>query len=831
MSRFYTNFTQHMGSVLLREVVDGKHVSSRVKLRPSLYIRAPEGSAPEYRTIFDEPVAKVDFDTVREARDFLETYKDTKGFDVFGSTSWAYAAMNERYPGSVDFDPKQVCVAFTDIEVKSDQGFPEPKDALWPITSIALSVRGTMHVFTCVDYPGDTSHMAFHKCDDEAELLVKFLEVWNSYPIDVVVGWHIHFFDVPYLVNRIERVLGPDKSKLLSPWGIVNSREVWNNGEDQTVYTIVGISVVDYEQAYIKFRHKPQESYSLNHISHVELKAKKLDYSEYGSLNELYAKNPKKFIDYNVRDVTLMEELDKKLGFLDLIFTIAYYCKITYDDCFGTVKMWEALIHNDLMDRKIVVPARKGGQKLDFEGGYVKDVQAGRHDWLVSFDFDSLYPHLIMALNISPETLVGSIPRLTVDEILDGKLDDYRTQIGDRCVTGSCHLYDKSKQGFFPRIMQHLYDQRKVNKKRSSTAHAAAVLEKDPAKKTALETEYTRYHNLQLAMKYALNSGYGAMSNAYFLWFDMRMAESVTLSGQVAIRWVARDTDAYLRRVTGGKRDTVVAIDTDSIYVRFDELVKKMGLDETDKRGVVKFLDQACDVKMKKVIRASCDSWDRYLNAVPGKLNMKREKISESAIWVAKKKYAQLTWIDEDVRYEEPKMKFTGLEVVKSSTPAACKTRMKEAIKLMLTSTETDLQRYIREFRVEFEKMRFEDVAAISGVNGIKKYTTDEGYVKGTTMHARAAITYNKLLEERGLSNKYPLLQDGDKIKYCQMKVPNTFGEDVFGCGVVLPEELDVAKYIDWDRQFDKVFVKPLKLLMDVIGWSAEKRASLSSFF
>ena len=465
MTRFYTHFTSHMGQMLIREVVDGRRVDSRIKLRPKLYVKSTDGSESTHRTIFGEPVSQIDFPTVGAAREFLKTYEGVADFPIYGSTSWAYAAVNERYPGEVEFDPEQVCVAYVDIEVKSDEGFPHPKDAAKEITAIAMSIGGVAHVFSCVDYSKTVDNMVYHRCADEAELLTKFLETWNSYPIDVVVGWNIHFFDMPYIVNRLNRVLGPDTANLLSPWGMVRCKEIPNHGEMQELWTIVGVTVVDYMDAYKKFRHKPQEFYSLGHISEVELDEKKLDYSEYASLHELYKRDPEKFIDYNVKDVRLMERLDAKLGFLNLIFTIAYYCKITYDDCFGTVKMWEALIHNDLMDRNVVVPGRKSARKQDFEGGYVKEVQPGRHDWVASFDFDSLYPHLIMALNISPETLCGQVPRLSVDEILDGKLSEFKDRIGDNCVTGSCHLYRRNEQGFFPRLMEHLYSLRKKNKK------------------------------------------------------------------------------------------------------------------------------------------------------------------------------------------------------------------------------------------------------------------------------------------------------------------------------------------------------------------------------
>lgn len=822
-----------MGSMLLREIVDGNHVSRRVKLRPTLYVNAVEGYETDLKTVHGVPVSSIDFDTVGEARRFIDTYDGVDGFDVYGSSSWEYVAVDEMYPGEVDYDPKQVCVAYLDIETRVGPGKIRPDLAREEVTSIAFSVAGKMHVFSCVEYDASSGTVDYKKCSDEEDLLTSFLEKWSHYPIDVLVGWNIDFFDLPYIINRVNRVLGPDASKALSPWGILRSREGYDgNGNAQVMWTVVGITVVDYMQAYKKFTHKTQESYSLNYICHAELKEKKLDYSEYASLNELYKNDPQKFIDYNVRDVTLMERLDAKLGLLDLIYTISYYCKINYADAFGTVKMWECLIHNELKSDGVVVPRKKSAVKASFEGGFVKEVQKGRHDWVASFDFDSLYPHLIMALNISPETISGTVPRLSVDEILDGRLDEYRDIIGDRCVAGSCHLYSREKQGFFPKIMEKLYSERKSNRKKSGEYKKKYASSADPVEKSKLDVMKTRYHNLQLAQKYMLNSGYGAMSNEHFLWFDMRMAESVTLSGQVAIQWVGRRVDEYVRKQTKSERDTVVAIDTDSLYVRFSELVDAVGLGGAEPKRVAEFLDEVCSEKIGPLIRAACDEWDSYVNAFPRKLNMKREKISQSAMWTAKKAYAQLVWVDEEVKFTEPELKFTGLAIVRSSTPAICKDKMRETIRLMFTGTERKLQEYVREFKTEFDAARFEEVAAISGVNGIDTYGDGSGgYTKGTTMQAKAAITYNRVLEEKGLTSKYPVIVDGDRVKYSAMKLPNPFGEEVIGCSTVMPTEFGAEPYIDRDKQFYKVFVQPMKLLLDTIGWSHERKPTMAGFF
>ena len=323
------------------------------------------------------------------------------------------------------------------------------------------------------------------------------------------------------------------------------------------------------------------------------------------------------------------------------------------------------------------------------------------------------------------------------------------------------------------------------------------------------------------------------MSNQYFLWFDMRMAESVTLSGQVATQWVINDLNDYLNRVIGGeRRDYVVAADTDSVYVRFDELVTKVGIGDRTESEIADFLNEACDKKIKGVIDASCLSWDAYLNAFPGKLKMKREKIAESAIWTAKKKYAMLVWYGEEGKYKAPEMDFTGLEVVTGKTPKICRDRMKTTIKKMLTEDEAGVQAYIKQFREEFETLRVEDIGSITSVSGIRDKTDAKGYpMLGATQQTRAAISYNRMIAELDLENKYQAIKEDEKIRVVLLNEPNPAHSPVIGCTNVMPPEFGIESYVDRDAQFEKVYLKPMKQLLDVIGWQATKKPSLASFF
>jgi len=830
MGRFYTNFFMTHGEVHLREIVDGIHVNSKIRCRPYLFMSDEDG---DYTSFDGKPVSRRDFNGVTDARKFLEKYKDTHGLEIYGATNFTYPFINDRYPGKPDYDVTKVCVAYLDIEVAMVGGKPNVAAADQEILSIAIKIQGTTYVFSCINYDASKSDIRYVKCSDEGDLLNRFLELWCSSPIDVVTGWFIDMFDIPYIVNRIDRVFGSGTSKVLSPWNMVEAREVFLMGRINNTYNIAGISTIDYMRAYKKFTYKERESYRLDFVCDAEKVGKKLDYSEFGTLAKLYENDPQKFIDYNVRDIVLVEKLNDKLQLLELIFTVAYYFKVSYEDTFGTVKAWETLVHNHLMEQKIVVPMKTSSNRVPFEGGYVKTPQLGRHRWVVSFDFDSLYPHLIMALNISNETVVGRLPRtLTIDELLDGAL---ALTLEKNSISGSCHLFSKDKQGFFPQLMNKMYSERTIYKKEMIVEKKNKEATIDEEHKKRIDAAIASLEALQKALKYALNSGYGAMANEWFLWFDMRLAESITMSGQLAIRYMENNLNAYLNRIMKTEEvDYVIAVDTDSVYVTLATLVDQVYEDsEPNVQEVVDFIDKVCKSKILPEIDDITKRWARYVNAYDHtKLRMKRETIASAGIWTAKKKYALNAYDIEDVRLAKPEIKATGLEMVKSSTPEPCRKKLKRALEIIMNEDEASLQKFVNEFRVEFMGMRFEEIAFPRGVNGITDYTSARDVYKlGTPQHTRAAIVYNKALKDYKVDTLYDSITDGDKIKFCYVRVPNHLGENVLACINVLPAEFGMEKYINYDLQFEKSFLQPLDIILSVIGWSHTKKATLASFF
>ena len=390
-------------------------------------------------------------------------------------------------------------------------------------------------------------------------------------------------------------------------------------------------------------------------------------------------------------------------------------------------------------------------------------------------------------------------------------------------------MFDKDYQGFLPKLMQKMYDDRVVYKKRMIEAKKEHELNPSEATEKAI----AQNHNMQLAKKIQLNSAYGALSNAYFRWFDNKLAESITLSGQLSIKWMEREINKYLNKLFKTKdKDYVIACDTDSMYITLDDLVNQCGLEDRPTAEVVAFLDKVCEDKLEPFIDNCYQQLSEYVNAYEQKMKMKREAIANKGIWTAKKRYILNVWNNEGVQYSEPKLKMMGIEAVRSSTPAACRSSIKKAINIIMNSTEDETIEFIQKFRIEFGQLPFEDVAFPRGCKGLSEYSDlNSIYRKGTPIHVRGALLYNHMLKQKKLNQRFPIINEGDKIKFCYMKLPNPTRENVFACPGTLPRQLGMDQYIDYDTQYEKSFVEPLKTILDAIGWRVEKKASLEGFF
>ena len=819
---FYTNVQPHGNYIALRGVNDrGESFKEKLNYEPTLFVESHKPQNPQWKTLDNRNVAPVKWGSMKESRQAMKEY----GGNVFGFDQFQYSFISDNYRGMVDYDLDKIKIGYIDIETSSEHGFPDVRNANEEVLAISYRCGETFRVYGCQGYE-PSEGVLFVPCTSEEHLLLEFVNDWSmNYP-DIITGWNSRFFDIPYLVNRIVKILGQKMANKLSPWGWYKENEINLFGNrKQQVFELVGISSIDYMDVYKKFTYVNRESYSLNHIAYTELGEKKLDYSEYSSLHELYKTNFQKFVDYNVRDVVLLERLEEKLKLLEMIISLAYMAKCNFNDVFSPVKMWDCIIFNHLKDQQIVVPPKKHETKTEaYEGAYVKDPQIGRHKWVASFDLNSLYPHLIMQYNISPETLVGMHTESgLVDALLDKEFDVAFLKEKNLTMTPNGSLYTRKKQGFLPALMEKMYTDR--------VKYKNLLLTEQKKGKAADTNKLAQYYNMQINLKIALNSAYGALGNQWFRFYDVRNAEAVSVAGQLSIRWAERAVNQYLNKILETENDDyVLASDTDSLYVTLDSLVQKVGLTDTDK--IIEFMDKVCEGKIQNVIDKCYGEMAEYVNAFEQKMVMKREVLAEVGIWTGKKHYILNVHNSEGVQYDEPKLKIMGIEAIKSSTPEPCRNALKEAFKIMMNGTEDDVINYIEDFKIKFKTLPAEEVSFPRSVKGLAKYHDSASiYQKSTPIHVKGSLIYNKILQNKRLTRKYPKIQEGEKIKFAYLKEPNPTGDTVIAMLNALPDEFELKPYIDYEKQFSKSFLDPIIGILNVIGWEHERKTNIMGFF
>ena len=846
---FYTNVHCLGNNILFRGISkDGQRFKDRVEYHPTLYI--PTNEETKFQTLEGKPVGEIQPGTIRECRDFIRKYKDVNNFNIYGNDKFEFSFIAEYFPEEhIEYDFSQIRVAYLDIETSSENGFPNIETANEEVTAITFKIGNELYVFGRNEFVNKREDVYYFRFDSERALLEKFFQMWDKKSPDVVTGWNIETFDIPYLVNRAKRLFDEKKNpyRLLSPWRRINVFTLFGlGGQELQAYDIIGIETLDYFSMYRKFIYINQESYRLDHIAFVELGEHKLDYSEQGSLHLLYKNDYQKFIEYNIKDVELVEQLEEKLKLIEMVVSLAYLCKVNYGNTFGQVRMWDTLIYNNLLRKNIVIPPKKHSSKsANFEGAFVKEPILGMHDWVVNFDLNSLYPHLIMQYNLSPETLItDELPeelqvikdnRPGVNGLLDQTQSLDSLEKYNLTYTPNNEFYRRDIQGFLPEMMQNIYNDRVKFKELMIETKKKLTKEKDANKKHKLSNLVSKYHNMQLNLKITLNSAFGAMGNEHFRYFDQRIAEAVTTSGQLSIRWIEREINQYLNNLLKPDevKDYVVAVDTDSVYIRMNDLVKQVfGENIQDKSKVVDFLDKVCSEKMEDIIDKSYQVLADYVNAYDQKMVMKRENIADRALWTAKKRYIMNVHDSEGVRYEEPYLKIMGIEAIRSSTPAACKDKMKHIFKIIMNGTEDDAIKYIDDFREEFRTLEAEDIFFPRSVRGLSKYfDAAQLYIKGSPVHVKGALLYNKLLKDKKLLSSYPTIKEGEKLKFAYLKKPNPVGAEVISILNNLPVEFDLKDYIDYDKQFEKAFLEPMSLVMNSVGWKTEHISDLSEFF
>lgn len=840
---FYTNVALAGSKILYRGIHDGKRVKKKVGFEPTLFVPG-DG---DWKAIDGTPLRPVKPGSIYECRDYLDLRKDVANSSIFGNTDWQYQFIAETFPEpEVKFDPEQIRIGFIDIEVETEEGFAKPEDPRERINAITLKVGKKRHIFALGQFHIDDPNTKCFCFDNELELLSAFLDSWEAADIDVISGWSIQTFDIPYLVNRIIETLGDADALRLSPWRSVKEKIRKDDfGNDRLTFELVGIATLDYLELYKKFTFVKRASNKLDHIAEIELGERKVSYEEYDSIKAFYKGNFQKFIEYNAMDVELVAKLEEKLKLMSLVFAVAYAMKVNWNDVFSPVKTWDMAIFHYLHSQKIAIPLKKLSDKgSQYAGAFVKEPIVGRHEWVVSYDAQSLYPSLIRCMNVSPDTITtdGKTGLFTVDEYLAGTLsEEAKAKIeewtsNDLAVAANGMTYRRDKQGFLTKLTEDFFLKRKAAKAKAKEFEKQAIaLEKEGKPKAEIDAAKAQAKIFSIeeqARKVGINSLYGAVGNNSFRYYSRDMAETITLTGQLVIQWLANQLNPMLNKVAGSDGvEFVVSSDTDSLYIKLDALVTKFCLNKS-KTQTIDFLKGICDKVIGPLLEAKCKEFVTTFNFYENHLVMNRESIADVGIWTAKKRYMLNVWDSEGIRYLEPKIKIKGIETARSATPAIVKKALLNGIKAILNGTEEELQKQLSAFRKEFDAASPESISFAMSCNNLATFADPVlVYQSGTPIQVKGALVYNRWLADRGLEKKYPAIGEGEKVKYVYLKKPNPFGMASIAFPGTPPKEMNLERFADYDTQWEKAVQNPIERILSVIGWSTEKQADLTALF
>jgi DNA polymerase elongation subunit (family B) len=824
---------------------DGKKFIEEVDYKPRIGY-CVDGSDSGWKTLDGKELKIKEFSTIKEYKDYIDEYSKT--IEIYNDIAPPYQFIADRYEGEVPYKIDLIRVLKFDIEVASEDGFPSPEFAEKEITSIAIkdSITNDYFVFSLKPFDRmkcdieNPRKIHFKQCRDDKQILRCFIKLMWALEPDILVGWYSNQFDVPYLINRAKRILDDNEYKELSPINrVACTKKEDSYGRDVFYPFIGGITLLDYQEMYKKYTFTPRESYTLDYIAEVELGENKINYDEFDDLNELWEKNPQKYIFYNLIDTELIDRLDQKLNLINLHCTIAYDAKANLSDPMGTVKLWDVYIFNYLRDQKIMIPPfhLKDAERLP--GAFVKKPETKIFNWVISGDLNSLYPHLMQQFNISPETLIkgNNFSERVIQYNEDGKQvvsDKFLNQEikpnSDYIMAANGYYFDKEREGFTSKLMKQIYAERKIEKKKMlEYEQELENLDKNSPdyedERRRLEAKVAEKMANQQSKKILMNSLYGAFGNRYFRFFDIRLASAITLSSQMAIKWIEKYLMEHpLQKKFGWE---VIYVDTDSNYLCMENVVNMMLKKRPDmtKNQIVTALDRFFEKYIQPIIDEGYKKLSEYVNANENRMFMKREIIAEKGMWLGKKKYALTIWDDEGVRLKDAKLKVKGIEIIKSSTPKVVQNDLKKSVEIILTGDEKKIKDYIREMKEKFKTYEIEEIAFPRGVNNLAKYSDKKTiFRKGTPIHVRASLLYNKYLKDNGLEGKYTAIQEGTKIKFLYMKKPNPIHENVFGFLKRFPEKDKLGKYVDYDMQFEKAFMSVINNISEKIGINFDEK-------
>lgn len=887
---FYT-FCDRVGGKIYHRFIDdeGKRRSEILSEFPiSFYMRSPKG---EHRSLYGDKLAEMKFNDITEAMDFVRRYDGVT--DVFGQTSLVHQFIAHTYPENINYDFSKFRILNFDIEVRTDGydddaevqvrrnfgeasetmtvaemkelpsywevyddihdrwypvdnapqqkfgGFPHAREAEYEITSISLKLFGKDTQITLGQKPCTVKkkNRVYIKCESEADLLKRFLTIVREIDPDILTGWNIEEFDIPYVVNRTREVLGNSWANKLSPYHeeckkVLTEYETKENNEQ--AYRILGVSTLDMLQLYIKFG-KKSENYRLDTIGELETGQGKIDYSEFDDdLMKLYTLGYDKFIEYNEEDVLLVERIDKRVQLIRLAITTVLMTKARYQEVMGKVKLWDTLIYNMLLKENVVIPPserREKGEKII--GAFVKDPRAGKYRKVVSLDLTSLYPSICMMYNMSPETMVrGMQGQLDwVQRLLDGEDLAADMREAGYCMAANGSAYRLDKIGVLPKGMRYVFDTRKMYKdkmkdvKKIKEKHLSQGMAHDHPTILALEDEIAMYDSAQAAMKVLANSGYGVTAQFSFRYFSRDIAEGITLTGQLTIRYILKAVNDWLNQRFGTNRDYVITADTDSLYLELDAVARGC----SDVHAMIEELNQFVEDNLQPFIDQAFRDLSDRMGCPKNMMDMKREALSDVGIWRAKKNYVLRVYDMEGVRYAEPDMKMMGVESAKTIYPKMCREEFRKCYELMLDDGNEDaLIDELAAFKARWDASPVEDIGKPFTAGDLRKYADNPS---SAPWNSKAAMLHNQLVDQMGLRREVDRIRPSNKTRILVLQKKNPWRQNYISFVGTLPKQFDAEQYVDREAQYEKNFLSPIKSFTDILGWRVARVSTLDDLF
>lgn len=830
---------------------DGRRVQYDLDFKPYLLVEDRNGTE---KSIFGSSLRKREFNTMWDRMKFVKDGNMKRTFENLPPNQQFLIDNYWMDNGNDDFSQHPLKIMFIDIETFSKDGFPDVEttphvinvitchDSLTDIyTTFGLGLFDTSKIGP--DSPLYGKKINYTACKSEEDLLKKFIMYFSSDYPDVISGWNSSGFDFPYIINRITKILGEEWTKDLSPIGryYEKIKKRLKFGEPPKIYVVEGISSVDYMVIYQKFAMEKQESYKLGHIGEQELGEAKVEYE--GQLWELAQKDWQKFVEYNIQDVNLLVNLDKKLKYIDLLRFLAYTGLCTMDKAIDTLPV---------VNGSIAVKARGRGERIPTfvrpvkseknAGGWVAEPAMNRAEWIVSFDANSLYPSVMITLNLSPETKVGKVEKIADKIVINhvsGRIFEYTPENFAKvfkaeqwAISENKFLYSQKKKGIVPEFLDELYAKRKLMKKKMIDVKKELKEGKNlsDAEKKELEVLIQRYDTFQFAYKINLNSVYGYMGNAFAPMGDDDIANSVTLTGQAVIHksreiFTEYLTQKYPEMSERDRTNTYIYGDTDSGYFTLKP-ISKHGLELLDENGnITEEFYKECDA-IEEFMNNGMTEWaKKAYKSIDPRFIFKRESICDDGLFVAGKNYVLHVLDLEGVKINE--YKYKGLAVVKSTMPRVIKPFVKKIIESVVSEKSLKKSNELfAEAYEAFKRLSPTEIAKIQNMNDYEKHgSKSDGFntAKGMTGHVKAAHYYNVMLEKLNLTGKYEKFKSGEKVKQVELVTPNRFGIDRIGFKDKFPPEFDEIFKIDYEKSFVKILFAPIDTIYKTVNWVLRK--------